>query len=110
MENTIKKAKETFPDKHFIIMTGTKTEQDIAYKKLENIVDFITYFPLDFPIFINRMIKKLNPKAVFIMETELWPNFAYITKKKNIPTFIINARISDRTFNSYKKLKFIFKF
>lgn len=109
MENTVKKAKETYPDTHFVVMTGTKTGQDIAHKKLGNTVDFITYFPLDFPIFINRMIKKLNPKAIFIMETELWPNFAYITNKKKIPTFIINARISDRTFNSYKKLKFIFK-
>lgn len=109
MENTVKKARQFFPNHKIVVMTGTKTGQDIAHKKLGETVDFITYFPLDFPPFINKMIKKLNPKAVFIMETELWPNFANITKNKKIPTFIINARISDRTFNSYKKLKFIFK-
>ena len=109
MENLIKKTKQTFPNQSIVVMTGTKTGQDIAKKKLSDFTDFITYFPLDFPIFINRMLKKLKPKAVFIMETELWPNFANITNKKNIPTYIINARISDRTFNSYKKLKFIFK-
>lgn len=109
MENLIKKTKETFPNQDIVVMTGTKTGQDIANKKLKDYTDFITYFPLDFPIFINKMLKKINPKAIFIMETELWPNFANITHKKKIVTCIINARISDRTFNSYKKLKFIFK-
>lgn len=109
MENTVKKTRQTFPDQNIVVMTGTKTGQDIANKKLGETADFITYFPLDFPPFINKMLKKINPKAVFIMETELWPNFAAITKNKKIPTYIINARISDRTFNSYKKLKFIFK-
>lgn len=109
MENTIKKTRQTFPDQNIVVMTGTKTGQDIANKKLGETADFITYFPLDFPPFINKMIKIIKPMAVFIMETELWPNFAEITKKKKIPTYIINARISDRTFNSYKKLKFIFK-
>lgn len=108
MENTIKKVRQAFPQMEIVVMTGTKTGQDIACKKLKDVATFITYFPLDFPIFINRMIKKINPKVIFIMETELWPNFANITKNKNIPTYIINARISDRTFSSYKKLKFIF--
>lgn len=108
MENLIKKTKETFPQAKIIVMTGTQTGQEIAHKKLGEIADFITYFPFDFPFSVNNMIKKLNPSAVFIMETELWPNFANITNKKNIPTFIINARISDRTYKSYKKLSFVF--
>lgn len=109
IENLIKKVREIFPSQQIVVMTGTATGQEIAKKKLSNTVDFITYFPLDFPIFVKRMIKKINPKIVFIAETELWPNFAYLTNKNNIKTFIINARLSDRTFNSYKKLKFLFK-
>lgn len=109
MENLIKKTKETFPNQDVVVMTGTNTGQAIAHKKFDNVVDYITYFPLDFPMFINKMLKKFNPKAIVIMETELWPNFANITNKKGIKTFIINARISDRTFNSYKKLQFIFE-
>ncbi|MBR1754213.1 3-deoxy-D-manno-octulosonic acid transferase [bacterium] len=109
MENLIKKTRETFPSLDIVVMTGTKTGQDIARKKLSETANYITYFPLDFPIFINRMLNKINPSKIFIMETELWPNFANITNRKNFPAYIINARISDRTFNSYKKLKFIFE-
>lgn len=108
MENLIKKARETFPNLEIIVLTGTKTGQEIAYKKLSETADFISYFPFDFPFCINNMLDKLKPDAIFVMETELWPNFARLTSKRKIPFYIINARISDRTYKSYKKLSWIF--
>lgn len=109
MENLIKKTRETFSDINIILLTGTKTGQEIAHKKLGETADFISYFPFDFPFCIENMLKKLQPDAVFVMETELWPNFATIMKKRKIPLFIINGRISDRTYKSYKKLSFFFR-
>lgn len=108
LENLIKKTRQNFPDVNIVLLTGTQTGQEIAHKNLGDLVDFITYFPLDFPFCINNFLKKIKPDAVFVAETELWPNFAHILNKKNIPLFIINARISDRTYKSYKKLSFIF--
>jgi len=109
MENLIKKARETFPELNITLLTGTKTGQEIAQKKLGETCDFISYFPFDFPFCINNFIKKIKPSAVFVMETELWPNFANIMKSKKIPLYIINGRISDRTYKSYKNLSFFFK-
>ena len=109
LENLTKKIKETFPDYKIMITTGTKTGQDIAHKKYAEIADFITYFPFDIPFAVNSFLNKVRPSVVLIAETELWPNFAYYCKKKNIPLFVINGRISDTTFNAYKRLKFFFK-
>ena len=109
LENLTKKIKETFPDYKIVITTGTKTGQDIAHKKYAEIADFITYFPFDIPFAVNSFLNKVRPSVVLIAETELWPNFAYYCKKKNIPLFVINGRISDSTFNAYKRLKFFFK-
>ena len=109
LENLTKKIKETFPDYKIVITTGTKTGQDIAHKKYAEIADFITYFPFDIPFAVNSFLNKVRPSVVLIAETELWPNFAYYCKKKNIPLFVINGRISDTTFNAYKRLKFFFK-
>ena len=109
MENLIKKARQTVPEINITLLTGTKTGQEIAQKKLSDVCNFISYFPLDFPFCINNFVKKINPSAVFVMETELWPNFANIMNKKKIPLYIINGRISDRTYKSYKKLSFFFK-
>lgn len=108
IENLIKKTREKFPQTNIVLMTGTKTGQEIAQKKLGEICNFITYFPFDFPFCIKNMLKKIKPEAVFIVETELWPNFANIMNAKKIPLFIINGRISDRTYKSYKKLSFFF--
>lgn len=108
LENLIKKTKETFPDYEIIVTTGTKTGQDIAQKKYKDIASFITYFPYDIPAFVRSFLKKTKPTMIFIAETELWPTFSHYCKKWNIPLFIINGRISDSTYNSYKIFKFFF--
>lgn len=109
LENLTKKIKETFPDYKIVITTGTKTGQDIAHKKYSDIADFITYFPFDIPFAVKSFLDKVRPSVVMIAETELWPNFAYYCNRKNIPLYVINGRISDSTFNTYKKVKFFFK-
>ena len=76
---------------------------------MEKIVDFITYFPYDFPFCVGHFLNKVNPKVVIVAETELWPNFARLVKNRGIDLMIINGRISDRTYKSYKKLSFFFK-
>ena len=109
LENLIKKTKETFPDHKIVVTTGTKTGQEIAHKKYENVADFITYFPFDITFCVNNFLDKINPSVVLIAETELWPTFAVYCHKRNIPLFVINGRISDSTFKSYKFLKGFFK-
>ena len=109
LQNLIIETKKQFPDYNVVVTTGTKTGQEMAKKKLEGIADYITYFPFDFPFCINNFIKKVNPKVIIIAETELWPNIAYCSEKNNIPLYIVNGRMSDRTYGSYKKLSFFFK-
>lgn len=110
LENLVKKVRQEFPQLKIVLTTGTYTGQEIAKKKLGNHVDLITYFPADFPCVITKFLNKLNPTTVFIAETEIWPNFAMECKKRGINLFIINGRISDSTFKSYKTLKIFFKY
>ena len=109
LENLIKKTKDTFPNYKIVLTTGTKTGQEIAKKKLGDVADFITYFPFDITFAVNSFLNKIKPSVVLIAETEIWPTFACYCKKKNIPLYIINGRISDSTFKSYKILKTFFK-
>ena len=109
LENLVKKTKETFPDYKIVITTGTATGQEIANKKFSSIADFITYFPFDIAFCVKLFLKKINPSAVLIAETELWPTFSFYCKKNNIPLYVINGRISDSTFKSYRLMKYFFK-
>ena len=109
LENLAKQIKTSFSDYKLVLTTGTKTGQEIAHKKFAGIADYITYFPFDIPHCSDKFLKKLRPQAVLIAETELWPNFAYSCRKKNIPLIVINGRISDSTFKTYKLAKIFFK-
>lgn len=109
IEKLIKATRETFPDAKIVVTTGTNTGQEIAHKKLDSVTDLITYFPFDTPSCVNKFLDKIKPTEILMAETEIWPNFGGICKKRGIKLYIINGRISDRTFNSYKKLKFFFK-
>ena len=109
IEKLIKEARKTFPDSKIVVTTGTNTGQEIAKKKLGETADLITYFPFDTPSCVERFLSKVKPADILMAETEIWPNFGGKCKEHNINLYIINGRISDRTFNSYKKLKFFFK-
>ncbi len=105
LENLVKKIKEFFPKHKLVITTSTATGQELARKKYGEIADFITYFPLDIYSVVEKFLTKINPCVVLIAETELWPNFSACAKSKNIPLYIINGRISDKSYPSYLKIK-----
>ena len=109
LEKLIRKIKEEFPNHNLVLTTGTKTGQETAIKKMGDVADFITYFPLDIKFFVEKFLDKINPDVILIAETEIWPIFIYNAKKRNIKTYIINGRMSDESFKMYKILKPFFK-
>ena len=109
LENLIKLAYVTFKDCKILITTGTKTGQDIAKKKYAGVADFVTYFPFDLPVCDKLFFKKIKPDIILMAETELWPFFAYYAKKNNVPLLLINGRISDDSFKTYKYFGWFFK-
>lgn len=110
IENLVKRVRKDYPNFKIVVTTGTHTGQDLAKKKFGGIADLITYFPADFPIVIKKFLNKINPDKVFIAETEIWPNFAIACKNRGIDIYIINGRISDSTFKSYKAFSILFKY
>lgn len=109
VEALIKKTRAEFPDTNILLTTTTRTGQQIAHKKLKDIATEITYFPYDFAFSINSLFSLAKPDVILIAETEIWPDFIYIANKKNIPTYIINGRISPHSYEGYKKFSFFFK-
>ena len=109
IEKLIRTARETFSDVKIVVTTGTNTGQELAHKKLDGVADLITYFPFDTPSCVKRFLDNVNPDIILIAETEIWPNIALECKNRGVKLCIINGRISDRTYKSYKALKFFFK-
>ena len=62
------------------------------------------YFPLDIFCCTWLFLRKLKPKALLVIETELWPNIIAQAKNKGIKLLLINARLSNKSVRSYQKL------
>lgn len=105
LENLLKRLKEEFSNYKLVITTGTVTGQELAHKKYDSFADFITYLPLDVKECTDRFLDKIKPSVILIAETELWPNLFNSAKERSIPLYIINGRISDKSYPSYKKIK-----
>lgn len=61
------------------------------------------YAPYDLPFFIRRFLKKTQPAIAIFVETELWPNTVFCCQQKNIPTLLINARLSEKSAKGYDR-------
>lgn len=61
------------------------------------------YSPFDTPGSVRRFLKRVRPRALVIMETELWPNMIVETSRKRCPIFLVNARLSERSARGYKR-------
>lgn len=61
------------------------------------------YLPLDFPGSVSRFLRQTQPKALIIMETELWPNLLAQADQAGIPVVVINARLSARSARGYRR-------
>lgn len=106
LASVVRVIREDFPETKILISTTTATGKKMAETELDPYYSFL--LPLENPMIISRVIKYMNVKAVFIVDTELWPNMIN-TASLNSRLFLINGRISDRTFQSYKRFRFIFR-
>lgn len=61
------------------------------------------YFPIDYPIWVSRFLDNWQPKAAIFIELEFWPNFLQVIKKRNIPAFLVNGRISDKSLTNWQR-------
>jgi 3-deoxy-D-manno-octulosonic-acid transferase len=68
------------------------------------------YCPYDFSYAIQGFLKTRQPKALIILETELWPGMLSMVHQHNIPIFLMNARISNRSFGRYLKTKRLWQY
>ncbi len=64
-----------------------------------------SYAPYDLPGAVARFLERARPRQVVIMETELWPNLFRAIRKRGLPLFVANARLSPRSFRGYSRLR-----
>ncbi len=75
----------------------------------DNLEVEIAYFPFDAPHLMHKAFARFTPKLAVIVETELWPGFLIFARRNNVPVFLINGRISEKSFSSYRHFRSFFR-
>jgi 3-deoxy-D-manno-octulosonic-acid transferase len=91
------------PDWEVVLSTTTRAGNEVARRHFPSCRVF--YYPLDFSFVTDRVLRRIRPDAVLLMELEIWPNFLLSTSRRGIPVFLVNGRISGKSLRGYRVLQ-----
>ena len=91
-----------FPNSEYIVTTTTPTGSAILLDKMGSKVRH-QYMPVDLPLCLDKFLDTWNPRALIILETEIWPNLIMHCKNRGIFTALVNARLSEKSKNKYSQ-------
>lgn len=97
---------ENHPNIPVLITTMTPTGSETVQAQFGDRV-YHAYLPWDLPHVQKRLVRTLKPKALVIMETELWPNLIHACSKAKVPVLLANGRLSIKSMRGYRRLRWL---
>ena len=103
----LRRLKQTFPARPLLLSCLTPTAYATTQEKISE-ADAVIYFPLDHPLFVEKVLAQITPSVFFFTETEMWPNFLTALARRGIPTILVSGRFSPRAAERYRLLSPLF--
>jgi 3-deoxy-D-manno-octulosonic-acid transferase len=100
---------EEYPGHALVVSTTTQTGQRVAREVFSDAAALVFYFPFDWAWSVRRALRAINPSAVLVMETELWPRFFRECRRRGVPVALVNGRISEKSFRRYRLIRFFIR-
>jgi 3-deoxy-D-manno-octulosonic-acid transferase len=101
--------KRQFPDVNVLLTTITVTSTEVLAPKIAKIEGCFHQFAVaDNPFWIEKFLNHWQPHVSFFLESEIWPNTIDALHKRKTPFFLLNARLSPRSFEKWKRAKRFF--
>src|SRR5438046_2117843 len=92
------------PDQHFVLTTTTTTGFAFANRNAPDWIE-VMYSPLDFWPITRCAFATIRPKAIVLVEAEVWPNLVAEAHNRNIPIVLVNARLSPRSEKRFRMFR-----
>lgn len=102
-EPVIRLLRERYPDHRILLTHMTPTGRETGGQLFREGVSQC-YSPYDFPWAAARFLDHFRPRAGVIMETEIWPNLIHACAERGIPCYLVNARLSEKSFKGYQRV------
>ena len=104
----IEELKRRSPATPVFVSTTTLAGHAAAFHRLTGKVDGVLFAPFDFVWAIRRVLRRIRPSVVVVLETEIWPNLFRETKRIGTGLLLVNGRISDRALPRYARFAPLF--
>lgn len=78
--------------------TGRRTGEDLFGDRVLR-----CYLPYDYPGAVGRFLHHFRPQLGLLMETEIWPNLIRACKARDVPLYLVNARLSEKSYRRYRR-------
>jgi 3-deoxy-D-manno-octulosonic-acid transferase len=92
------------PEQHCVLTTTTTTGFAFANKNVPDWIE-VMYSPLDFWPIMRRAFGAMNPKAIILVEAEVWPNLVAEARARKVPIALVNARLSPRSERRFRMFR-----
>jgi 3-deoxy-D-manno-octulosonic-acid transferase len=96
--------RERFPGRPLFLSTTTATGHAVARDRVGGL-DGLFYAPFDWPGPVRRVLERLRPALLVLVDTELWPNTIRESRRAGARVALVNGRISERSFPRYRSLR-----
>jgi len=96
------------PNLKIVVSTTTSTGMGELRNKMPSHVQKI-YYPIDWRPGVKRAIAAIHPEVVVLVEAEIWPNFLWTARDYDIPCFLANARLSEKSYRGYRRFGLLFR-
>jgi len=103
----VKELDAALPEYFVAISTTTRTGQELARERFG--AGRVFYCPLDLPWAVRAYLEALKPRVLVLAETEFWPNLLSGCYRRGIPVAVVNARVSDRSWPRYRRLRWLWR-
>ncbi len=100
----IERLRTLYPETHILVTSGTVTSARMLGERLPA-GTFHQYVPVDRTPYISRFLKHWRPDFALFIESELWPNMLSEVRGRKIPAVLIQARMSDASFQRWYRFK-----
>jgi 3-deoxy-D-manno-octulosonic-acid transferase len=86
-----------------VLSTGTVTGLETARRSFPGV--YVFPWPLDLPWVVRRVMARIQPRSIVMVELEVWPTLMRLADRAGIPQAIVNGRVSQSSYSSYRRLR-----
>lgn len=90
-------------DVEIVLTTTTSTGYQLVEEHYTRVCLKTGIFPMDWAPFSASAWRRIDPDISLLMEGDLWPEHLHQANKRDVPVYLINGRMSDRSFRRYQK-------